>query len=79
MEFLSCDGSEDEYRLQKTIRDWVHTGAWTFAFGKNIDKKVRGVRNFPGMLWRWVTGIDSVYKLNESLSGRGSSADTVVK
>lgn len=63
-------------KLSETV---VHTGAWTFAFGKNIDKKVRGVRNFPGMLWRWVSGIDSVYKLNESLSGRGSSADTVVK
>lgn len=36
-------------KLSETV---VHTGAWTFAFGKNIDKKVRGVRNFPGMLWR---------------------------
>lgn len=53
-------------KLSETV---VHTGAWTFAFGKNIDKKSQ----------RWVTGIDSVYKLNESLSGRGSSADTVAK
>ena len=45
MEFLSCDGSEDEYRLQKTIR--VHTGAWTFAFGKNIDKKSQRSQKLP--------------------------------